>query len=85
MALKIRVSTVRFRLWPPLTNQALRPSIRVAFLLFGVTITPQSACRVKFPSSLVAIGALGNTCADGNFERTLLGRHWFGDHTRPEL
>jgi len=36
--LKIRVSTVRFRLWPPLTNQALRPPIEVAFLFSGVTM-----------------------------------------------
>jgi len=52
MGLKIRVSTVRFRLWPPLTNQALRPPIEVAFLFSGVTVDLESACRASPRPSL---------------------------------
>ena len=69
MGLKIRVSTVRFRLWPPLTNQALRSPIVVAFLLYGVTMDLQSACRVKTPHRLDLLGTSGKATSGGNFER----------------
>jgi hypothetical protein len=60
---------------PQHTNQALRLPIGVAFLLYGVTHTTQSACH---PIALPCLGHQEKLPTDATLNLPCRDRHWFG-------